>query len=67
MKHIPKSKLIAGQKYKGHCRNTDEATWNGEVFVYEHTEWHGNTYTETIHCPEDDDVYDVFYAQEPLP
>lgn len=66
MKHIPKEELVIGQKYKGKCRNSSEAVWNGNEFEYIRYKF-GDSYTETICCPEDDDVYDVFYAIEPLP
>lgn len=66
MKHIPKSELVVGQKYKGRCRNSYEAVWTGTMFEYTRTKF-GDSYQESIHCPEDDDVFDVFYAQEPLP
>ncbi len=66
MKHIPKSELVVGQKYRGHCRNSEQAIWDGEMFEYTRTKF-GNSYQERIYCPEDSIGYDVFYAQEPLP
>lgn len=57
---LDKSELVVGKTYKGICRSTDEATWNGTEFEYEHTEWYGDTFTKTLPHPEDDKSYDVF-------
>jgi hypothetical protein len=56
---IPKDKLIIGAAYFGHCRNADEAIWNGEVFIYNRTKF-GDTYPEKINHFEDDNGYDLF-------
>ena len=31
---IPKNSLTVGKKYIGFCKNTTEATWDGNQFVY---------------------------------
>ena len=56
---IPKENLEVGATYLGKCRNTDEAVWNGEQFVYTRTKW-GYTYEETINHFQDDDGFDLF-------
>jgi hypothetical protein len=60
---IPKEELIVGKMYRGRCRNASEALWDGEVFWYWREKF-GFRFEESIHCPEDDDVYDVFEADE---
>lgn len=61
---IPKKDLVHGQYYVGSCRNATLARWDGEKEVFYHwrTKWN-NTFIENIHCPEDDEVYDVFVAE----
>lgn len=62
---IPKAKLVHGAYYKGRCRNATEARWNGEQQRFYH--WRhkfGFKLVETIHAPEDDQVFDVFVAEE---
>lgn len=61
--HIKKSDLVVGAYYFGHCRNTKLARWNGKQFVHWRTKF-ADTFLETINCPEDDEVFDVFYAME---
>ena len=58
-----KEELIHGFYYRGHCRNATVARWNNEkkVFVHWRTKF-GDRFLEEIRCPEDDQVYDVFYA-----
>lgn len=58
-KPIPRNKLIVDKKYKGYCRNTNEATWNGKEFVYDRYKF-GSTFKDTINHYEDDDGYDLF-------
>ncbi|ANJ65197.1 hypothetical protein FROZEN_68 [Erwinia phage vB_EamP_Frozen] len=65
MEHIPKEELIVGKRYKGRCRNATEAVWDGKQFEYTRSKF-GHTFQEKIYCPEDDDVYDVFYAQQAI-
>lgn len=62
---IPKTQLIDGAYYRGECRNADVARWDGfrERFFYWRTKF-GDKYVEEICCPEDDDHYDVFVAEE---
>lgn len=64
---IPKSQLVHGVYYKGRCRNADEARWNGEKQLFYH--WRtkfGFKFVETINCPEDEQHFDVFVAEELL-
>lgn len=56
---IPKCKLSVGATYKGSCRNTDTATWDGEKFVYDRHKF-GSTYEDEVNHFEDDDGYDLF-------
>ncbi len=56
---IPKSKLKVGTTYIGDCRNTNEATWNGEKFEYKRIKF-GMTFDDTIEHFEDEMYYDVF-------
>ncbi len=64
---IKKAELVHGAYYRGRCRNATIARWNGQAQFFVH--WrakYGMRYLETIHCPEDDDHYDVFIAHEVL-
>lgn len=64
---IPKTDLVHGAYYKGRCRNADITRWNGEEEIFYH--WRhkfGTKFVEKIHCPEDEDHYDVFVAEELL-
>jgi len=56
---IPKSKLVKGKKYKGSCRNAEEATWMGDHFIYRRYKF-GCEFDEKINHFEDDDGYDLF-------
>lgn len=58
---IPKSELVVGQEYPGHCRNASRATWDGKKFHYERYKF-GDTFDETINHYEDDNEegIDVF-------
>jgi len=58
---IPKDKLVIGETYIGRCRNADEATWDGDYFVYQREKF-GETYPEKIKHFMDDDYNgtDVF-------
>lgn len=66
-KHIPKEQLIHGFYYKGQCRNATVARWNGEEqkFIHFRTKF-GQMFLEEICCPEDDALWDVFYAEEAI-
>ena len=66
--HIPKPELIHGFYYQGHCRNAEVARWNAEIqkFIYRRHKF-GQTFLEDICCPEDDQVWDVFYAEAVIP
>lgn len=58
---IPKSELIVGKEYPGHCRNASKATWNGKIFQYMRRKF-GSEFLEEINHYEDDnnDGIDVF-------
>ncbi len=59
--NVKKEDLIHGEYYLGHCRNAIVARWNGEEGIFYH--WRtkfGHSFIETIHCPEDEQYYDVF-------
>lgn len=63
--HLPKKELHHGKYYKGQCRNARIARWNANEAKFYH--WRTKfsfTFIETIKCPEDDEVFDVFYATE---
>lgn len=60
---IPKSELKNGITYQGNCRNTNEAIWDLDAFIYTRYKF-GTTYLETINHYEDDDGYDVFVPIE---
>lgn len=63
MIHIPKEELQTGAYYFGKCRNAKIARWDGARFIHWRTKF-TSTFLESIKCPEDDQVYDVFYATE---
>lgn len=56
---IPRNELVKGKVYKGVCRNSGRAIWDGEKFHYKRTKF-GYTYDEEINHFEEDDGYDVF-------
>ena len=56
---IPLHNLEVGKTYVGFCRNSSEAIWQGEKFVYQRYKW-GTTYPEEINHFQNDDGYDVF-------
>jgi len=61
---IPKKELIHGAYYNGDCRNSGIARWNAnDQLFYYWREKFGTKFIETICCPEDDAVYDVFVAE----
>lgn len=60
---IPKDELVVGKTYKGNCRNSSIAVWDGKVFWYDRYKF-GSTYIEPINHYEDDDGYDVFVPFE---
>ena len=51
---IPKSELVVGQTYPGHCRNASRATWDGKKFHYKRLKF-GDELEQTINHFEDDD------------
>lgn len=62
---IPKDQLKVGQWYKGDCRNSRKAKWDGEKFVYERYKW-GSTYWDDIDHFDSDTCYDVFIPFEEI-
>lgn len=56
---IPKKDLIPGGKYLGSCRNSSEATWDGEKFIYTRHKF-GDTFEDKINHFQDDNGSDVF-------
>lgn len=56
---IRKECLKVGASYKGYCRNSNVAKWNGESFEYDRSKF-GSVYTDTVKHPQDDDGFDVF-------
>ena len=56
---IPKNDLTVGKTYLGDCRNTHEATWNGDEFTYDRCKF-GDWFEDTINHFEDEMYYDVF-------
>ena len=53
---IPKDKLEIDAKYLGNCRNTQEAVWDGQKFIYKRYKF-GAYFNDTIPHFEDDDGY----------
>ena len=62
--YIKKENLKDRIYYKGDCRNSEFAIWIKEIekFIYMRTKF-DDIFAETICCPEDDQRYDVFYAE----
>lgn len=56
---IPKSQLKPHTVYIGSCRNTTEAEWTGEKFIYCRLKF-GYEYIDEVNHFEDDDGYDLF-------
>lgn len=63
IRHIPKKELVAGCYYYGQCRNATIARWDGEKFIHWRTKF-GEKFLEEIWAPEDEAIFDVFYAFE---
>lgn len=65
--YLPKSDLVDGTWYFGHCRNSTQARWNAEKqrFEYVRTKFFYK-FVEEISHPEDEKYYDVFYAQKAI-
>ena len=49
---IPKSELVVGEEYPGYCKDTNKATWMGNVFCYKRKK-SGGEVLETIKHYED--------------
>lgn len=62
---IPKNELVVGKTYKGNCRHSETAVWDGNFFWYDRYKF-GSTFRESINHYEDDDGYDVFVPFETL-
>lgn len=64
---IAKAELKHGHYYKGRCRNAYVARWdaNTQLFYYWREKF-GERFIEEIHCPEDENRYDVFITEEDL-
>lgn len=62
---IPKSELVDGQYYEGESRNASVARWDAVqgCFLYWVYDF-GSRYLDSISCPEDDSVHDVFVARK---
>jgi hypothetical protein len=60
---IPKADLVDGQYYEGESRNASVARWDAVqgCFLYWVYDF-GSRYLDSISCPEDDSVHDVFVA-----
>ncbi len=56
---IRKEDLVTGKYYKGNCRNTSVAKWNGSKFDYMRYKW-GSYYKDSLCYPTDEDHFDVF-------
>ena len=63
--YIKKEDLKDRTYYKGECRNADYGIWIAEIerFIYMRTKFY-DIFPETICCPEDDERYDIFYAEK---
>lgn len=62
---IAKKDLIDRAYYKGKCRNADEAMWLADFQCFAH--WRtkfGYKFIEFICHRDDDDIFDVFDAEE---
>lgn len=65
---IAKGDLKHGAYYRGCCRNAEVARWNADKQkFYHHRTKFNHTFIEDIKCPEDDQVFDVFVAEEEIP
>lgn len=62
---IAKKELVHGAYYIGTCRNASIARWHeiDQVFYHWRTKF-GSKFIETICHPDDDQVYDVFVAED---
>ena len=56
---IPIDKLEKGSTYEGACRNSSEATWNGEDFYYTRHKI-GGAYIDHVNHFQNDDGFDLF-------
>lgn len=63
---IPKKDLKPGTYYRGRCRNTQVALWDGKVFRYIRNKFN-QYFIELIKHPDDEDFWDVFVPIEEIP
>jgi hypothetical protein len=65
---IKQEDLQDGVYYNGRSRNASVARWDDKTrkFYYIRTKF-GRSFVESIHCPENDKVYDVFIAESICP
>jgi hypothetical protein len=56
---LPLHEMEVGKTYIGTCRNSSEAVWQGDHFIYQRYKW-GSTFPEKINHFQNDDGYDVF-------
>ena len=62
---VQKKDLVDGAYYRGQCRNANIARWFAKQDRFTHyREKFGCRFLEDILHPDDDQVYDVFYAYE---
>lgn len=56
-----RNELEDGVTYTGHCRNASQAVWHADKgkFIYQRQKF-GQTFSEDIVHPQDDEGYDVF-------
>ena len=62
---IPKSELVIGKEYPGHCRNSGRAIWNGKSFQYMITKV-GCKFLEESNHNEYDNGDDVFVPKKEI-
>ena len=56
---IPLQNMNIGETYIGFCRNSSEAIWQGDHFIYQRTKF-GITFPEKINHFQNDNGFDVF-------
>ena len=67
VRYIRKDRLTDGGYYYGRCRNASIGRWCAltQRFYYWRYKF-GGQYVENIRVPEDDDGYDLFFAEAPI-
>jgi hypothetical protein len=62
---LPKSELVDGYYYSGHCRNASVARWSDKHQSFFHwREKFGSKFIEEIKHEDDEQKFDVFKARE---